>query len=434
MRFSIANKILAAYLTLAVVLVSASCYGLYSLRRLQATVDKAAMAKLELLLSLEQFKLNLALLEQTGLADASRDLDAKSESIDSRLEELGRILGRIVRLAGETPPVGEIKEGFGRYLDSLAARSSSEPGIEGRALFSLVDGFIGKTQSELEARLVRAESLSLRGYDVVQYLVLFGLVLGLGPVVLVILYLKVSLGKLQSATRIIAEGVFDHDPQVRGSDEVGDLAQGLKFMAQKLKTYEQLCLDASPLTRLPGNIAIERALLEKIRRNEKFALCYADLDDFKAYNDRYGYAKGSEIIKVTGEILHEAKRRHGRVEDFVGHIGGDDFVLISLPESAPAICENIIQEFDRVIPYFYSQEDREKGFIESADRYGIIRQFPVMTISIAVVSDVSREIVSPTEIAQVAAEIKEFVKTLPGSNYLVDRRRAARTQADGGAS
>ena len=235
-----------------------------------------------------------------------------------------------------------------------------------------------------------------------------------------------SLNRLKYATQLIADGAFDLDPQIRSRDEIGDLAGALSVMAKKFKNYEQMCLDASPLTRLPGNIAIERALLERMRRGENFALCYLDLDNFKAFGDRYGYARGSEVIKATGELIYFSIKGFDRGDDFVGHIGGDDFVLITSPDNVPGICENIIREFDRIIPGFYAPEDRERGFIQGVDRFGVERQFPIMTISIAVVSDLQREIKTPTEIAQVAAEIKDFVKTLPGSNYLVDRRRAKR--------
>ncbi len=253
-----------------------------------------------------------------------------------------------------------------------------------------------------------------------------GLVAGLALALFAVSHIASALNKLKYATHLIAEGAFDLDPQIKSRDEIGDLSSDLSTMAKKFKQYEQMCLDASPLTRLPGNIAIERALIDKMRRGEKYALCYIDLDNFKAFNDRYGYAKGSEVIKVTGELIYNSKKAFGREDDFVGHIGGDDFVLITSPENVPDTCNHIIREFDRLIPEHYSSADRKSGYIDGTDRYGVERRFPIMTISIAVVSDAHRNIKSPTEIAQVAAEIKDFVKTLPGSNYLVDRRRGNR--------
>lgn len=441
-RFSLTHKVLAVYLAVAIFFSLASLYSLNSFRRLHASLSADLSVKLDILLSLQQLKSTLARLEQVGQAYLEGGAEGSLEIFQSRRDEFARIFDHVSHLIGDGPAIRDVADGFQRYLDSFAQERNRETrsagmaavphggtriDIQVRSLTSSLDALLGRTRTELEARFSSADGLSQRAFAVTLYLMVFGLMAGLAPPLLIAMHFKTSLKKLGKATQMIAEGSFDYDPRVQSSDEIGELAQGLKSMAQKLKNYEQICLDASPLTRLPGNIAIERALLEKIRRNEKFALCYADLDDFKAYNDIYGYAKGSEIIKVTGEIIHEAKRQYGRTDDFVGHIGGDDFVLITAPENASGICEHIIQEFDRVIPYFYVQEDRERGFLESVDRYGVARQFPLMTISIAVVSDVSRDLLSPTEIAQVAAEIKEFVKILPGSNYLVDRRQGVRS-------
>ena len=205
------------------------------------------------------------------------------------------------------------------------------------------------------------------------------------------------------------------------------LDRELQTMMLHIKESQQRYLDASPLTRLPGNLAIEEVLKGKMDRGEKFALCYVDLDDFKAFNDKYGYARGSDIIKMTGEVIYHAKDAHADKQDFIGHIGGDDFVLITSPEQAESVCEFVIRDFDRQIPDFYDPEDRARGFIEGQDRYGVMRRFPIMSISIAVVSDVRRSFSSPVEIAKVATEIKDYVKVLPGSNYLVDRRLRGRS-------
>ncbi len=358
----------------------------------------------------------------------------------SHREEFDRYLRQLSLVPATIVSIDEVEIEYRRYLDYFASAQSrplADPAAAGagekvalqiRRLGSALDSLDGRIRTALENsyRLVQGDSKN--ALLVILLLGAAGLVAGLLPALMVATRLRSSLSELGRATQMIADGVFHYDPQVRGEDEAADLARGLRSMGQKLKSYEQMCLDASPLTRLPGNIAIERALFDRIRRGEKYALCYADLDDFKAFNDTYGYVKGSEIIKVTGEIIHEAKRRFGDSEDFVGHIGGDDFVVITSPENVKDVCQNIIDEFDRVIPFFYRQEDRERGYIEAVDRYGTARRFPIMTISIAVVSDAARELLSPTEIAKVAAEIKEFVKKLPGSNYLLDRRRRARQQ------
>lgn len=267
-----------------------------------------------------------------------------------------------------------------------------------------------------------------------QFLVWFcglsGFLLGLLILILAANQADRLLKRLKEATRQLANVmVYDEEPQDLISGSMDDLELEIYKMMRNIQASQRLYLDASPLTRLPGNRAIEQVLKEKMARDERFALCYIDLDDFKAYNDTYGYARGSELIKLTGEIIHRAKARYADPDDFVGHIGGDDFVLIVDSQKAVDVCEAILSEFDQVIPHYYDAKDRERGFIECRDRFGVLRQFPLMTISIAVVSDSRRRFNSPIEIAKIATEIKDFVKTLPGSNYLVDRRRKPRVKS-----
>ena len=234
------------------------------------------------------------------------------------------------------------------------------------------------------------------------------------------------LGRLKLATQQLANVVLDQELPESGGSFGDDMERDIREMMRKVQESQQLYLDASPLTRLPGNIAIEQVLKGKMLYDEKFALCYIDLDDFKAYNDKYGYARGSELIKLTGEIIYRAKDDHGDPGDFVGHIGGDDFVLITSPDNVETVCQAIIDAFDAAVPAHYHADDRARGYIEGTDRYGVTRRFPLMSISIAVVSDARRNFTSPLEIARVATEIKDYVKSLPGSNYLVDRRTGQR--------
>jgi len=181
--------------------------------------------------------------------------------------------------------------------------------------------------------------------------------------------------------------------------------------------------EASPLTGLPGNRLIQQALEARIRSGCKFAVCYADLDDFKSYNDRYGFFAGSEVIKLTAQVILEALRDHGAEGDFVGHIGGDDFIVITEMERTAPICEEIIRLFDQRIPAHYDPADRRNGYIVSFSRSGEIHRFPILTISIAIVHNTYRPLNHPGKIAQIAAEVKKYAKSLEGSNYVYDRRR-----------
>jgi diguanylate cyclase (GGDEF)-like protein len=181
--------------------------------------------------------------------------------------------------------------------------------------------------------------------------------------------------------------------------------------------------EASPLTGLPGNRSIEENIDNRIKAGLKFAVCYIDLDDFKAYNDRYGFMAGSEVIKLTTQALLEALYKYGENDDFVGHIGGDDFIVVTEMERAPLISQEIIRLFDKRIPSQYEPEDREKGYIVSTDRQGRINEFPIMTISIAVAHNTYRELEHPGKVAQIAAELKKYAKSKDGSNCVFDRRR-----------
>jgi PleD family two-component response regulator len=181
--------------------------------------------------------------------------------------------------------------------------------------------------------------------------------------------------------------------------------------------------EASPLTGLPGNKAIEEAIASRIEAGLKFAVCYVDLDDFKAFNDRYGFFAGSEVIKLTAQLVVESVEKYGAVDDFIGHIGGDDFIVVTEMERAPLITQEIIRIFDIRIPAYYDPDDRNLGYIVSTDRMGAIHKFNIMTITVAIVHNTYREIEHPGKVAQIAAELKKYGKLKDGSNYVFDRRR-----------
>jgi len=182
-------------------------------------------------------------------------------------------------------------------------------------------------------------------------------------------------------------------------------------------------LEANPLTRLPGNVAILNEFSKCIESKSKFAVCYADLDKFKAYNDKYGFEHGDNVIRETARILLGAIKEHGRPEDFVGHIGGDDFVVVTTPDFANRICEKIIHDFDQISPSFYNQEDRENGFIIGYDRQSKIHKIPLLSISIGVVTNEMREITHVAQIGEIGAELKKLAKSMEKSNYVKDKRQ-----------
>lgn len=182
--------------------------------------------------------------------------------------------------------------------------------------------------------------------------------------------------------------------------------------------------DMSPVTQLPGNRAIERELSSRIAEGRKFAVCYIDLDDFKAFNDYFGFYAGSEVLKMTGELLGDVLLEHGGEGDFIGHIGGDDFVVLTSIDMAEPLCSAIIGKFDERIRFHYGEEELENGYIVSTDRSGRSMVFPIMTISISVVHNEFRRLTDPAQIGRIAAELKKYAKDLEGSVCVVDRRKA----------
>ncbi|MDO8603109.1 MAG: response regulator [Candidatus Omnitrophota bacterium] len=181
-------------------------------------------------------------------------------------------------------------------------------------------------------------------------------------------------------------------------------------------------LDANPLTRLPGNVSIINELRIRITKNELFAVCYVDLDKFKAFNDKYGFEKGDEVIKNTARILISSAQEKGTPQDFIGHIGGDDFVVVTIPDKVDELCKKIIADFTSMVPGLYNKEDLEKGYIVGKDRQKKIRKIPLLSISIGVVTNEKIKINHVGEVSELGAELKEHAKSLPGSNYVKERR------------
>jgi DNA-binding response OmpR family regulator/signal transduction histidine kinase len=188
-------------------------------------------------------------------------------------------------------------------------------------------------------------------------------------------------------------------------------------------------MGTSPTTQLPGSGAIEREVQRRLRERSAFAFCYLDLDNLKAYNDFYGFAKADGVVRQTGDLLREVVAQHGLTTDFIGHVAGDDFVFIADVTSVDALCQRIIEAFDRLIPLYYDKGDRQRGYIEAEDRYGQRRRFPLMSVSIAAVMCDGRTM-DHAELANQAAELKKRAKAVPGSVYLrSDRELTTRSIA-----
>lgn len=179
----------------------------------------------------------------------------------------------------------------------------------------------------------------------------------------------------------------------------------------------------SPLTRLPGNLSIEAELRRRIAEQVPFAVLYSDLDNFKAFNDVYGFTHGDEAIQLVASTTVDVVRRRGTPRDFVGHIGGDDFIVVTEPDLAEEIAREIIADFDRAIRPLYTQQDLRQGYIETRDRRGALNRFPIMSLSIAIVSSRDRELTNYAQIGESSAELKRYAKSIGGSVFVKDKRR-----------
>lgn len=227
---------------------------------------------------------------------------------------------------------------------------------------------------------------------------------------------------------MVSVGVFIHLPKVKSHDELADLSRSFNEMAERLIKLEEAYKDTSPLTRLAGGIAIENTVKHRIDRGEPFAFCMADLDNFKPFNDRYGYGRGNSVIKMTAEIIQEVTRKYGDKRDFIGHIGGDDFALIAQPDLFEKQCKKIIEEFDKRITEHYDKEDLVQGHIISVSRRGEQLNFPIMTISIAAINSLNSVVENYIIVGEIVAELKKYAKQFSTSNLVVDRRGGKRTK------
>ncbi|MDD4899368.1 MAG: response regulator [Candidatus Omnitrophica bacterium] len=181
-------------------------------------------------------------------------------------------------------------------------------------------------------------------------------------------------------------------------------------------------LEANPLTRLPGNVSILNELSRRLDSKALFAVCYIDLDKFKSYNDKYGFEHGDEVIRETARILIRSAQQFGNVDDFIGHIGGDDYVIVTTPDKVDVLCKTIIDSFEKTVPTFYAPNDYKNGFIMAHDRQGKEQKTPLLSISIGVVTNETRKIEHIAEIGEIGAELKEYAKSLERSNYVKDKR------------
>lgn len=204
-------------------------------------------------------------------------------------------------------------------------------------------------------------------------------------------------------------------------------SMGMEYLYYRIRNIFRLLVlnrTISPLTGLPGNIQIQTELKRRLLRNEKFTVLYLDLDNFKAYNDVYGFLKGDEIIKFTAKTILKNVNNVGSSDIFVGHIGGDDFVaVLGVNLEYEKVCQDIISEFDSGVQAFFTEEDLERKYLKIQNRKGKMEHFPLTSISIGVVIVDSDMFSNVLEIGEVGAQVKHIAKKYKGSCYAIDRRK-----------
>ncbi len=229
---------------------------------------------------------------------------------------------------------------------------------------------------------------------------------------------------------LMLTGKGEVEDKVKGLESGADDYMTKPFLPQELIARirmlirrSSLNLDANPLTRLPGNISIHKELENKLKTKEKFAVLYIDIDNFKTLNDYYGFGRGDEVIKETSRIIVETVHEKGQSNDFIGHIGGDDFVVITSIQRSEEIAKNIISKFDNFSPNFFDPVDKKKGYIEAKSRNGEISKFSFLTISIGVITNQEKDFNHVAQIGSKGAEVKSLAKKFPGSKYIFNRRK-----------
>lgn len=263
------------------------------------------------------------------------------------------------------------------------------------------------------------------------------------PLDLILLDYKMPKMDGRQVCRIIKKDLLlRHLPviMVTGKGEINDKIDGIDagaddYIVKPFEPKEMLArirmivrrterdLEANPLTRLPGNVSILNELSRRLKSKELFAVCYLDLDKFKAYNDTYGFEHGDDVIKETARILIKVTHETGNSDDFIGHIGGDDFVIITTLNKADIICMKVISEFEKTVPVFYTEEDRKRKYLLGHGRQGKEERIPLLSISIGVVTNESREITHVAQIGEIGAELKSYAKQVERSNYIKDKRK-----------
>lgn len=437
-RLTIARKLLLGFLSVGILTILIALIALSNLQQLNE-INKRIIERDVPLVEITD-KMIEALLAQELFG--RRSIILQSSEMEAlfwkRSEEFKRLLQQMGNLPdAHNLPLDRLTTLHKEYNHFFKTGLEKRGGVSSRAfqdherqirrkqeeLIQLVKEISRDARADQNEKSLMTLSIGHSAFWITGGLSIGGLLLGIIIVLTITRNISRSINQLKLSTQEISGGKFDHLPEVHSQDELGDLSKAFQKMALRLKRLEEMYLDASPLTHLPGGVAIENVLMKRLKEETPLAFCQLDLSHFKAFNDRYGYARGNEVIQATAKIVTEMVKEQGNEEAFVGHIGGDDFVVITSHERFEKICLAIIDSFDKMIMDFYDLEDRQRGYIQGETRQGQKLSFPIMTLDITVVTNRSRRLQNHIQVGEIAAELKKYAKSFSHSIFVVDRRR-----------
>lgn len=433
---NIAKKIMLGYGVLLFVVFVHLLYSLSSLDQMDRIneaitqvnnpIVEGADRVAENLIGQDLYARRLAILKDR---DSFELLQLKLKEYDHLMEELGRIDNPFAAAKELSAKGAEFRELMVRSYGSMESARMLSPAQKKNIAGMLQELIDISRRASTEARHdqnLKAEMSSMIGHSAYRELLVVGggsVLVAIGITLLFASYISRAVGRLKLSTRLISESKFSEVKYLKSSDEFGELSASIADMARKIEHLEKLHIAVNPLSLLPGGITIDDTIGKRLEAGRSTAVCIIDLDNFKVYNDRYGYARGNDVIQTTAAVITDAVKEKGAGDDFIGHIGGDDFIVVTEPEKYEEICRDIIERFDGRIPEFYDSEDRQRGAIVGRNRQGAEVVYPLMTISIAVVTDQGGSIKKPHVLSRRAAELKEYAKALTGSTYVVDQRK-----------
>ncbi len=434
---NIARKLMLGFIPLVVLIVLISTFALINLNRLNkisnsilntdVVVIAASEKMIDAIWSQELYARRYLILKTQDLLELFWERD----------EEFKQHIAKIRAVPEDRDfPIDKINSLHNEYNDIMiqglanldnpsslrAKKIEKEIKKKQDTIIALIKGMAAEALRDQNKKTGKTSAIGKIAFKASVILCVFGILLSVTAAMLITRNISGAIKKLKLATQMISKGKFEFTPDIRNKDELGDLSGAFIAMAKRLKQLEETSLDTSPLTRLPGGVSIEKTMQERISSGGLIAFCLIDIDNFKSYNDHYGYAKGNELIKATAGIIVDAVSEFGTADDYIGHIGGDDFVIITKPDLYDRICNAVIDSFDKTVPVFYDSEVRKRGYIIAENRQGKQVTFPLASLSIAVVTNSKQKFINYIQFGEIAAEMKEYAKSFPGSVCKVDSR------------